>query len=185
MCKSRFFAFSILCLFICLYSCKDSKKEQHVSIEGESRLDTGVFLDSGIVSQKEFSIQKNNTSQATLPIYKSDNFTGIEKRNDSTFTYALTVKSIESNKIRYRIERLINWKSEPMRYGFAQIDSTSIRTDDWNLRIKDKYLPAFRYLDDNLECPIEILISKATGDAIVFEYCSSLKNRLTGVLQYK
>jgi len=115
-------------------------------------------------------------------------YTGIEKREGATFAFGLQTKSKEIDTLEYRIEQLIDWKSKPNIKGIAILDSTSIHSDHWKMDVDEASLPAFRFIDDKSDCPIEILISKSNSDkswAVVSEYCDGKKLKLTSILRKK
>ena len=116
-------------------------------------------------------------------------FTGIETRNDTIFTNALQIKSIDSNFIEYRIESLINWKSENDKSGNAKLDESSLGSENWKIANKEGILkPAYRFIENKDDCQIEILISKGNykvSNSIVKEICKNKTKSITTKLTYK
>lgn len=116
-------------------------------------------------------------------------FTGIEKINDTTFTNSLQIQIRDSSTIKYRIESLINWKGKKNRIGTAFLDQSSIGSENWKIEDrKGTWHPAYRFIDKQEECEIEIFISKGNyrrSNAIVKETCSAQPKFITVPLRYK
>jgi len=116
-------------------------------------------------------------------------FTGIEERNDTTFTNALQIKSIDSTSIEYRIESLINWKPQKDIVGIAYLDISSLGSEKWDIQNKEGIgKPAFRFIDSKENCQVEILISKKKDPrsiSIINEICGKQTKALTVKLNNK
>ncbi len=116
-------------------------------------------------------------------------FTGIETRNDTTFTNALQIKSRDSSSIEYRIESLVNWKPRDNKSGIAILDESSIGSEKWKIEIKNGvFKSAFRFVENKNDCTIEILISKRnykTSTSIVKETCNDKSKLITTKMRYK
>ena len=117
------------------------------------------------------------------------NFTGIGARANKTVTNALLIKSVDRSAIEYRIETLINWKSQNDKKGIAVLDTSSLNSEKWKIKSKDDRLkPAFRFVDKRSDCTIEILISKKdykNSIALVTKICNEKSTILTAKMRYK
>ncbi|MEM7658631.1 MAG: hypothetical protein AAF399_21075 [Bacteroidota bacterium] len=116
-------------------------------------------------------------------------FVGRAQSNDTTKVYALQFQALDSVSIRYRIERLISWQPLPDLNGIATLDSLSLEKERETIQFKDGTLfSAFRFVDQDKECPLEIYLSKGMFKkihAMAREICETDTIELTPKLWYK
>lgn len=149
-----------------------------------------VFEDAGISVDADQSTKKERNSEF-YEINKSYNYTGRQNVNDSVYSYALFFTMDTPERITYRLDHLVNWKSRPSLRGTAILDTESILSKDHKIITRDnEYEPAFRFIDEANNCSIEILLSKqidknANFIAQVFEVCEGDTKPLTSMLWYK
>ncbi len=116
-------------------------------------------------------------------------FTGIKEVDGKAFTNALLIETVDSFSIKYRIESLVNWKSEPNIEGIASLDNKSIGNKNWQIKDREgSSRSAFRFIDNKEGCQIEILISKEESFksvSIVKEICNVKTKELTPIMRFK
>lgn len=127
---------------------------------------------------------------AILGNNQTSHFTGIEKKEQTIYTNALLIQSKDSLSIKYRLESLKNWKSKDNIEGVAKLDLTSVGNSRWKIIDKENQLiSAFRFLDSEKDCQVEILISKEEyfpkSISVVKEICTEETTRLTMTMNYK
>lgn len=156
-----------------------------------------VLCFSSKAQNKDLKTEKNNGLEIDGKLlYKNilgnnqvANFTGIGAKDNKTLTNALLIKSIDSSSIEYRIETLVDWKSQKDKKGIAVLDTSSLNSEKWKIKNKDGGLePVFRFVDKRSNCIIEILISKKdykNSISIVNEICNGKSTLLTAKMRYK
>ena len=115
-------------------------------------------------------------------------FTGIEQKGDTTYTYALQIQAIDSVSLKYRIERLVHWKSLPDIQGIAQFNTTSLDGRAWQIQTTTTATAAYRFLDRQAACSVELLFTKVdyrSSQALVKELCKTETKALTPNLRWK
>jgi hypothetical protein len=117
-------------------------------------------------------------------------FTGIENRNDTTFTNALQIEVIDSISLTYKIETLNNWIPNENIEGVAILDTGCIGNSRWKIRDEEGvYRPSYRFYSRQGDCEIEIIISKEKdikrSVAEVREVCPRSVRDLSLLLRYK
>jgi hypothetical protein len=117
-------------------------------------------------------------------------FTGQKIINDTTYTAALHIKALDGFSVSYRIEYLINWKPEKERTGIAKLDTSWLGCQTCYFKDETgKPRLAFRFLEENAGCAVEILISKEMplfkSKAVAIAVCNGKEQMATPVLHFK
>ena len=117
------------------------------------------------------------------------NFVAVRTNKDSIQEHQLKINSINTESITYSLKYIVNKRSQSEIYGIATIDSLSIGTEEYLAADTNLvYKPAYRFIDANKTCPIEILITKRnlnSANAMVNESCNGNKTKMTSILTRK
>lgn len=162
------------------------KKAPSTKVEKANKQTTKLIENK---NRKQVALEQELIYKEILGNHQRAAFTGIEKRNDTTFVNALQLKSRDSSSIEYRIESLINWKSKDNIRGIASLDNSCLGSEKWKIKDEEgKTKSAFRFIEDKDDCQIEILISKKdykNSIAMVRQICKNKTTDLTVKMRYK